>query len=215
MKNLLILLCFFLIGTACAQASYTFVFLNKKPDADQLPKEEVAKIMEGHMANMGRLAKEGKLVAAGPFEGGGGIFILKTSSVEEAKAWIGTDPGIKAKRWDVELYPYKPRHGSICPVSEPYEMVEYSFVRFEALVSKFTASTYPQIIRKHDDYLKQLANTGNVVTEGIFGDHDGGILVMKGEVHRDIFETDPGVQEGLLELEIKKLYIAKGSFCEK
>ena len=54
-----------------------------------------------------------------------------------------------------------------------------------------------------------------MVTEGSFGDHDGGILVMKGEVQRDIFEGDPGVQEGLLELEIKKLYIAKGSFCEK
>lgn len=215
MKNLLILLSFFLVGATYAQAPYTFVFLNKKPDADQLPKEQVAKIMEGHMANMDRLAKEGKLVAAGPFHGGGGIFIMKTSSVDEARTWISTDPGIQANRWNVELYPYQPRQGSVCTVSEPYEMVEYSFVRFNAVVSKFTASTYPQIMKKHDDYLRQLANTGNVVTEGIFGDHDGGILVMKGEVQRDIFETDPGVQEGLLELDIKKLYIARGSFCEK
>jgi uncharacterized protein YciI len=215
MKILLILSAFFFIGTAYAQMPYTFIFLNKKTDADQLPKEEISKIMEGHMANMGLLANEGKLVAAGPFNGGGGIFIMKTSNIDEAKSWISTDPGIKARRWNVEMFPYQPRHGSICPVSEPYEMVEYAFVRFNAAVSKFTASTYPQIIKKHDDYLKQLATTGNVIAEGIFGDHDGGILIMKGEVQRDIFESDPGVQEGLLELDIKKLYIAKGSFCEK
>jgi hypothetical protein len=38
---------------------------------------------------------------------------------------------------------------------------------------------------------------------------------MKGDVQRAIFESDPGIQDGLLEMTIKKLYIAKGSFCEK
>jgi hypothetical protein len=38
---------------------------------------------------------------------------------------------------------------------------------------------------------------------------------MKGEVQREIFETDAGVQEGLLELVIKKLFMARGTFCEK
>jgi uncharacterized protein YciI len=78
--------------------SYTFVFLNKKADAEPLPKEQVDKIMEGHMANINRLAKEGKLVAAGPFDGGGGIFILNTTSINEANEWLSTDPGIQAKR---------------------------------------------------------------------------------------------------------------------
>jgi hypothetical protein len=94
-------------------------------------------------------------------------------------------------------------------------MVEYSFIRFDAEVTKFTAATYPQIIKKHDDYLKQLEATGNVITEAIFGDNDGGVLIMKGDINRDVFESDPGVQEGLINLTIKKLYIAKGSFCEK
>ncbi len=59
-------------------SSYSFVFLNKKADAVQLPKEEGEKLMAGHMANIERLAKEGKLIVAGPFEGGGGIFIFNT-----------------------------------------------------------------------------------------------------------------------------------------
>jgi uncharacterized protein YciI len=171
--------------------------------------------MEGHMANINRLAKEGKLVAAGPFEGGGGIFILNTTSLDEAKNWLSTDPGIQANRWNIELLLFTPRIGGICKVSEPYEMTMYSFVRFTAIISKFTASTYPQIIYRHDEYIKQINATGNVIAEGTFGEHDGGILIMKGSVTSELFEKDPGVQEALMELSIKSLYIAKGSFCEK
>jgi hypothetical protein len=41
------------------------------------------------------------------------------------------------------------------------------------------------------------------------------MLVLRGEVSKEIFEADPGVQEALLQVDIKKLWIAKGSFCEK
>jgi uncharacterized protein YciI len=204
----------FLFEIAFSQ-QYMIVFLNKKADAEKLSKEESDKIMGGHMANIQKLASEKKLVAAGPFDGGGGIFILATSSQSDAKEWLSADPGIQAKRWDVELYKYDPRIGSICAVSEPYEMVSYSFVRFDAVVSKFNASTYPQILQKHKEFMQQIAATGNVVTEAVFGEGDGTILVMKGEVQKEVFEADPGVQEGLLEVSFKKLYIAKGSFCEK
>ena len=194
---------------------YSFVFLNKKSDAAQLPKEQLDKIMEGHMANINRLAKEGKLIAAGPFEGGGGIFILNTSSIDEAKQWLSTDPGVKANRWDIEIFPYVPRVGSVCAVGEPYEMVTYQFIRFKPNISKSTAPDYPKIFYKHDTHVKELEKSGNIVTEGIFGEFDGGILVLKGELPKEALESDPAVQEGLLELDIKQLWIAKGSFCEK
>jgi uncharacterized protein YciI len=216
MKLLLFFFCIITFLPSGAQdKKYTLVFLHKKSDVDKISDEERKKIMDGHMANITRLAKEGKILAAGPFDGGGGIFILNTTSAEEANGWLSTDPGVQAKRWNIELVPYIPRIGSVCKVSEPYEMVSYSFVRFNAVVSKFTAPTYPQIIKKHYDYIQSLSNTGNVVTSAIFGENEGGILIMKGEVTREIFESDPGVQEGLMDLEIKKLYIAKGSFCEK
>lgn len=215
MKKLIVLALLCISGQLQAQNPYVFVFLNKKPDAEKLSEEASKKIMEGHMNNIDRLAQEGKLIAAGPFEGGGGMFILKTSSVDEAQQWINTDPGVQARRWNVELFPFTPRQGQVCTAKEPYEMVLYSFVRFNAVVSKFNAATYPNIIRQHNDYLKQIAKTGNVIIEGIFGDHEGGIMIMKGEVGRELFESDPGVQEGLIDIEPKKLYIAKGSFCEQ
>jgi uncharacterized protein YciI len=214
MKKLMLLLVLFISFSSFAQNQYSILFLNKKTDADKLPKEALDKIMQGHMDNMKRLAKEGKLLAAGPFEGGGGIFILNTSNETEAKNWTSTDPGIQANRWNIEIFPFSPRHGSICIAPEPYEMVTYSFVRFDAIVSKFTASTFPEIIKKHDDYLRSLAKTGNVIIEGVFGQRDGGIIVMKGDVKGNVFESDPGVQEGLIELTNKKLFIAKGSFCD-
>jgi uncharacterized protein YciI len=211
-----ILLSALLIACISAKAQkFTFVFLNKKSDAEVITPEQSKKIMEGHMANINRLAQEGKLISAGPFDGGGGIFILNTTSVEEARSWLDTDPGVQAKRWNIEIFAYTPRIGSACGVKEPYEMTNYTFIRFDAAVSKPTAATAPVIMKKHDDYLKQLASSGNVITEGIFGTGDSGILVMKGDVQKELFESDPGVQEDLIQFQIKKLFIAKGAFCEK
>src|SRR5690606_37283736 len=77
---------------------YSIVFLNKKDDAAKLSTEDSKTIMEGHIANINRLASERKLLAAGPFDGGGGLFILNTTSVEEAQGWLNTDPVVKANR---------------------------------------------------------------------------------------------------------------------
>ena len=214
-----ILFCVFLYAfieiNANAQYNHIFVFLHKRTDKSELPKEQLDKLMQGHMANINRLAKEGKLVAAGPFEGGGGIFIFNSNSIETVKEWLATDPGVKADRWRVEIQPFYVRIGEVALVKEPHEMVTYSFVRFTPNIAKFNIQELPEIFVKHDNYLKQLNRTGNVVGEGIFGDTEGGVLIMKGDVQSSVFEADPAVQEGLLQLDVKKLFIAKGAFSEK
>jgi len=198
-----------------AQNKFTFVFLNKKVDKAELPKEEVDKIMEGHMANINKMAKEGKLIAAGPFAGGGGIFIFKSTLVDEVRIWLSDDPGVKANRWNVEILPFTIRAGGVCAVSEPYQMVTYQFIRYTSNLTKFTIGDAPVTFKKHDEYLKKIESTGNVIAEGIFGDREGGILVMKGDLQKEVIEFDPAVQEQLLELDFKQLWIAKGAFCEK
>jgi uncharacterized protein YciI len=213
-----ILVCLIFISSVLAAQNNThvFVFLNKKENKAELPKEEVDKLMKGHMDNMGRLANEGKLIAAGPFDGGGGIFIFKTTSIDSANAWLKTDPGVQANRWDVEVLPYTARVGAPCIAPQPYQMVNYHFVRFVAQVTKSTTGNYPDILKRHDEYIKtKFASTGNIVAEGVFGSQDGGILILKGDLQPEIFDGDPGVQEMLLQTSLKKLYIAKGSFCEK
>ncbi|SNR33919.1 YciI family protein [Flavobacterium sp. ov086] len=73
-------------------------------------KEESKKLFEGHMANIGKLAKEGKLVVAGPFMKNDrnyrGIYIFNVETIEEAQALVATDPAIQAKLLEAELTPW-------------------------------------------------------------------------------------------------------------
>lgn len=201
-------------GALAQQKTYTIVFLNKKANAEQLEDAVMQKLMDGHMANIRRLGKEGKLLVAGPFDGGGGIFIFNTASQEEAENWLITDPGVRAGRWIIEILPYTPRTGSVCPAAEPLQMVTYTFVRFTAIVQKYNASNYPILIRQHEAYMKKIIDPSDIVTEAIFGPNEGGILIVRSELPSDAFTSDPGVQQGLLDVQIKKLYVAKTSFCE-
>jgi uncharacterized protein YciI len=209
------LFCLFIKLSAHAQYNRIFVFLNKRTDKAELPKEQVDKLMEGHLANINRLAKEGKLVAAGPFDGGGGIFIFNSSSIEEVKRWLATDPGVQADRWKIEMLPFQFRLGKDMTLKEPYEMVSYQFIRYTPNIAKFNIQEVPELFVRHDDYLKEIKRTGNVIMEGIFGDTEGGVLVMKGDLDSAVIERDPAVQQGLLQFEIKKLWIAKGAFGER
>lgn len=205
----------FLLSFTAATAQYTFVFLNPRTDKPELPKEDLDKLMQGHLANINRLAQEGKLIVAGPFEGGGGIFILNTTSIDEANAWLSTDPGIQANRWKLDLLSYQPRIGSVCSVKEPYEMVTYTFIRFRSNLHKETVSDFSPLWQKHEAYMNELAQNGGVISEGAFGNQEGGILIMNSAVQPAVLENDPGVKGGTLLFEIKKLWVAKGAFCEK
>jgi len=73
-------------------------------------KEETSKLFEGHMANINKLAKEGKLVVAGPFMKNDrnyrGIYIFNVETVAEAETLVATDPAIKAKLLEAELTPW-------------------------------------------------------------------------------------------------------------
>ncbi|HKZ36357.1 MAG TPA: hypothetical protein VJ184_01810, partial [Chryseolinea sp.] len=159
------------------------------------------------------LASENKLKVAGPFEGGGGIFILNTTSVDEATQWLSTDPGIQAKRWNIEILPYTPQLGSVCSAKEPYEMVMYHFIRFQ-VIPKAEIKNAGALLQEHARYIKKLQSGDNVITSGAF-EPNGDVLILKGDLHEELTDSDPGVRAGMLSVDVKKLWIAKGSFCEK
>lgn len=73
-------------------------------------KEETQKLFEGHMANINKLAKEGKLAVAGPFmkneRNYRGIYVFNVETIEEAQALVETDPAIKANLLEAELTPW-------------------------------------------------------------------------------------------------------------
>ena len=65
---------------------------------------------QGHMANMGTLVEQNKLVVAGPMGENSndfrGIFILNVPTVEEGTELLKTDPAIAADYLKAELYPW-------------------------------------------------------------------------------------------------------------
>lgn len=88
--------------------NYVFVLL-KTGDKKIEDEKERAKIFEGHFANMNRLAEEGKLVLAGPFdgvEGWRGMFIFDVKTIEEAKKLTETDPVIVSGIMKAEYHTY-------------------------------------------------------------------------------------------------------------
>ncbi len=80
---LTLLLGLFIITSAQAQSNKLFfVFLNSNPDKAILDADKAEQLQSAHLKNIERLAIEGIMKAAGPFEGGGGMFILKTDCVK-------------------------------------------------------------------------------------------------------------------------------------
>jgi len=183
------------------------VFLNKKPDKAVLAKEEEDKLMEGHMNNIKRLAQEGKLLIAGPFEGGGGIFVFNSGSVTEVSGWVESDPAVKAKRWDLEIFPFEVVRGGLCKANEPIEMTMYSFVRFDPVAG---------ITADHQSHLAFMgALQSEVLVAGKLGSKGSSLMVVKGKLEESDIEADPAIKSKSLTSVLKSLYIARGSFCEK
>src|SRR5688500_3848780 len=98
-------------GNDGGMRNYVLAILKTGPnDAAITDAEQRKKLFAGHMANINRLAEDGKLAVAGPFADPErkyrGLFILATSKVEEAKAFAESDPAIKAGIFVVEYIPW-------------------------------------------------------------------------------------------------------------
>lgn len=85
---------------------YYFVELVTNPNRPELSQLQVDSIQQAHMMNIGNMAKNKVLMLAGPFEKGGGIFILKVNSLAEAEALARKDPAVSAGRLLTEIRPW-------------------------------------------------------------------------------------------------------------
>ena len=83
-------------GNDIGMRSYVLVVLKTGPN--KVPEGPLrTKMFAGHMANIGRLAGEKKLVFAGPLDGVDGwrgLFIFATPDIDVARTWVATDPVI-------------------------------------------------------------------------------------------------------------------------
>jgi len=85
-------------------------------------------------------------------------------------------------------------------------MVTYTWVRFGQ------ASIPVGVADAHRRYINDLSASGEVVSEGVFSNERGGILVLRSD-SVDLVNNDPLVKHGVPH-NVKKWWVAEGSFCE-
>jgi uncharacterized protein YciI len=94
-------------GDDYGMKAYVLVILKTGPVTFDR-KEKVDSLFKGHMQNIQKLADNGTLVVAGPIKKNEksyrGIFILNVKTTEEANTLLATDPAIKEKLLDTEVY---------------------------------------------------------------------------------------------------------------
>lgn len=186
---------------------HVFVFLNSKPDKKEISEQENEALQKAHRANIELMVEEGKMIVAGPFEGGGGIFIFKSGNVKEATEWLSSDPAIKANRWDIELFPVTFLKGEACVAAKPHEMVVYGFTRVRYIndIANYKAN------EGETTFWSRAAKSDSVLVVGSFPVADGGIIIYRGEYENLLVESG---EKDHITLEEKKLWVVKGSFCE-
>jgi uncharacterized protein len=89
--------------------TYYVAFLYRGPAWSPEDTPERTRLQEGHMANIRKMGETGKLLVAGPFMDDGdlrGLFVFRTSTLEEAKAMAEQDPAVKAGRLRLEWHPW-------------------------------------------------------------------------------------------------------------
>jgi uncharacterized protein len=82
-----------------AEAVYHLIFLNGIPERPLSPE-----VVNLHAAHLAELDKDGKLVLAGPIpERAGGLIVLRTGSLAEARAIAEEDPLVRGGYQTYEL----------------------------------------------------------------------------------------------------------------
>jgi uncharacterized protein YciI len=99
-------------GAATQTGEFVYVKLLTGPRSAEHSPERRSEIMRGHMANMNRLADEGHLLIAGPFAkprnaAWRGLLVLNTASLDQAREWVATDPGVAEGVFTPELTPMR------------------------------------------------------------------------------------------------------------
>jgi uncharacterized protein YciI len=159
-----------------AMRSYVLAFLVTRPEKSSKTREDPTKIQEAHMANVRRLADEGKLLLAGPFGNPTpdprlrGAFVFDTDDVETARAWANSDPAVQAGVLAMELAAFR----SPSPLRRAVELDKAENAAFEKSGKPVEFSehfrNYVMVLAREPDRAKvaltELRKQGKVLVEG-------------------------------------------------
>ncbi len=208
-------------------SAYQFGLLRRGPawSAERTPASD--SIQAGHLANIGRMAEAGILVAAGPLLDGGdlrGVLVFRADSVERLRAEVARDPAVRAGRLTLDLHPWFAPAG----IGEPYRRLARqpghrdSMVRLQLVLlrrgPRWTADDSPEtraLQAAHVNAILAGLAAGELVTAGPFGGGGDlrGVLVYRGDstAARRRALDDPAVRAGRLAVELHPWFVGYGS----
>ncbi len=190
---------------------HVVVFFKGRVEATQAVSED---LILSHKEFVQKQHKAGNLLVSGPFEGGGGLAIFKVLKIEAIDSILSLHRGVEKRQLQIERYYWKQRIGNLCSINGEMEFVPYTFVKFDTYITKFNVRLADDYFKLHDDFIKALQNTGNVVSEGEFSNSDGNTLILKGNVTKEVIMSDPVVGLGFMIPTIKKVWLPNGIFCK-
>jgi uncharacterized protein YciI len=205
---------------------YQFGLLTRGPKWTAENTPEIQKIQEGHMANINKMARLGKLMAAGPVADNGdlrGIFIFRAASIDEARALAAEDPAIKAQRLKLEILPWLGSKGIGVKAAEEFKKnpdMKWTMKKYHLAILKRGPQTEQpavdaqKILLHHLWNIRRMMDEGKMLVAGPFlNDSDlRGIFVFNTESAEEAkawAEIDPAVKAGRLTAEIRPWFVAK------
>ena len=200
---------------------FQMAILKKGPKWTGRQPQETQKILHQHLINVLALLDSGKAVIAGPFGDDtelAGIFILRTSSSDEAKTWVDNDPAVKAGLFVADVHAwwsediFKKRNSPL-----DMKTVYIGFLKKGPNRKEGDGKTpeVQELQKAHLANINRLAATKKLVMAGPFGDDSElrGIFVFRvGSIAeaQELCDTDPMIKIGRLVIELHPWQVPEG-----
>ena len=217
--GVLTILCALMAAAADDSARYYVVFLRPDPARKPLAQADAERLQAAHMANIRKMASDGILVAAGPFDDRpvtiSGIFVFQAASLESARAVAAQDPTVVEHRNTVEVYAWMGPRGigaeyrrlHQADPSTPENMQPHPLcLVYRGAAWDEKSSQHDELLKGHAAYIEKLREQGKLGAAGAIEPSGGllGLVVFKpiplDEVQA-LLRKDPAIEAGVLRIE--------------
>jgi uncharacterized protein YciI len=198
---------------------YYVVFLRPDPSRRTVSKDDGDRIQNAHMANIRKMAGDGVLIAAGPFDDSpatiSGIFVLKAASLQSAQDLARQDPTVVEHRNTVDVYAWQgpPELGAeyirlhkLNPKTPENMQAHPLCLLYRGTTAEGRVGTHNSLLDLHERYIDDLRRQGKLGAAGRIetSDHLLSLVIFRAipleEAHR-LLQADPAVRSGMLRME--------------
>ena len=195
-RNALFLILVLISCVLYSQGTYQLVRLT--------PKQEDASISIDALKSFAELTSDTAIVF-GILNDGTGAIIFKSKQKSWDSVW---------GKYSLFSSPLNINYDVLCEIMKNNNSLTGTFIQYNTHITKFNVRQLPQLQNSHYDYLKQLKKIGSVLLEGHFNNDDGGLLLIEGTIQKDVINSDPTIQSGLIIPEIIEGTFLYNGKCE-